>query len=211
MNKILIWDFNGTIIDDLEICLSIENQMLKERNMKYGYTVEDYRNLFCFPVKDYYKKLGYTFEEESYQTVSDEFNVRYDALFKNAKLTEGFLDKIHEAISKGYTNVIVSATEQNTLVDQVKSLGIEKYFDELIGIDNNMAFSKVEHAKKWMKEKDINHSLCTYIGDTLHDLETIKALNIEEYYLVSNGHQSYEVLETEAKGHVIQTLKEVVL
>ncbi len=209
MNKILIWDFNGTIIDDLDICLSIENQMLKDRNMKYGYTVEDYRNLFCFPVKDYYKKLGYTFEEESYQTVSDEFNEKYDALFKEAKLTDGFTDKIHESISKGYTNVIVSATEQNTLEQQVQSLGIDQYFDELIGIDNNMAFSKVEHAKKWMKEKDIDPSLCTYIGDTLHDLETIQALGIEQYYLVSNGHQSYEVLNTEAMGHVIYTLKDV--
>lgn len=209
MSKLLIWDFNGTIIDDLDICLSIENKMLKDRNMKYGYTVEDYRNLFCFPVKDYYKKLGYTFENESYQTVSDEFNEEYDALFKNVKLTDGFLDKIHESIDKGYTNVILSATEQNTLEKQVKELGIDSYFEELIGIDDNMAFSKVEHAKRWMKDKNIDSSECTYIGDTLHDLETIQALNISKYYLVSIGHQSYEVLLKEAKDHVVHSLRDI--
>ena len=50
MKRLIIWDFNGTIIDDTATCLSIENKMLKDRGMKYGYTVEDYRNLFCFPI-----------------------------------------------------------------------------------------------------------------------------------------------------------------
>ena len=209
MSKLLIWDFNGTIINDTSVCLSIENKMLQERNMKYGYTEEDYRKLFCFPVIDYYKKIGYTFEKESYKEVSDEFNEMYDSLFHTIPLFEDFIPKIEEAIDKGYDNVIVSATLQEALECQVESLNIKKYFKELIGIDDNMAFSKVEHAKKWMKEKNINPSDCTYIGDTLHDLETINALNITNYYLVSAGHQSYEVLKEKANGHVVHTLKEV--
>ena len=122
---------------------------------------------------------------------------------------DGFLDKIHESIDKGYDNVIFSATEQNLLNKQVKDLGINQYFKALIGINDNMAFSKIEHAKRWMEENNINPDECFYIGDTLHDLETVKALNIKEYALVACGHQSFEVLEKEAHDHVVPTLKEV--
>ena len=209
MRRLIIWDFNGTIIDDTATCLSIENKMLKDRKMKYGYTVEDYRNLFCFPIINYYKKLGYTFENESYQEISNEFHRDYAALFNEIPLMDGFLDKIHESIDKGYDNVIFSATEQNLLNKQVEDLGINQYFKVLIGIDDNMAFSKIEHAKRWMKENDINPDDCFYIGDTLHDLETIQALNIQEYALVACGHQSFEVLKKEAHNHVVSTLKDV--
>ena len=79
--KTIIWDFNGTIVDDVQGCLDIENDMLKKRRMKGNYTLEHYRNLFCFPVIDYYKKIGYTFEKETYEDVSIEFNDAYNALF----------------------------------------------------------------------------------------------------------------------------------
>lgn len=209
MKRLIIWDFNGTIIDDTATCLSIENKMLKDRGMKYSYTVEDYRNLFCFPIINYYKKLGYTFENESYQEISNEFHRDYAALFNDIPLMDGFLDKIHESMDKGYDNVIFSATEQNLLNKQVKDLGINQYFKALIGIDDNMAFSKIEHAKRWMEENNINPDECFYIGDTLHDLETVKALKIKEYALVACGHQSFEVLEKEDHDHVVPTLKEV--
>ena len=209
MKRLIIWDFNGTIIDDTATCLSIENKMLKDREMKYGYTVEDYRNLFCFPIINYYKKLGYTFENESYQEISNEFHRDYAALFNDIPLMDGFLDKIHESMDKGYDNVIFSATEQNLLNKQVKDLGINQYFKALIGIDDNMAFSKIEHAKRWMEENNINPDECFYIGDTLHDLETVKALKIKEYALVACGHQSFEVLEKEDHDHFVPTLKEV--
>ena len=209
MKRLIIWDFNGTIIDDTATCLSIENKMLKDRGMKYGYTVEDYRNLFCFPIINYYKKLGYTFENESYQEISNEFHRDYAALFNDIPLMDGFLDKIHESMDKGYDNVIFSATEQNLLNKQVKDLGINHYFKALIGIDDNMAFSKIEHAKRWIEENNINPDECFYIGDTLHDLETVKALKIKAYALVACGHQSFEVLEKEDHDHVVPTLKEV--
>ena len=46
----LIWDYNGTIVDDAELCLAIENKMLRERGMKYGYSMEEYRHMFFLPV-----------------------------------------------------------------------------------------------------------------------------------------------------------------
>ena len=67
--KLVVWDFNGTIVNDVELCYEIETKMLQERHMQ-TYTLEQYRDTFCFPVIEYYYKMGYTFEEESYEDIS---------------------------------------------------------------------------------------------------------------------------------------------
>ena len=200
--KTLIWDYNGTILDDLDLCLKIENEMLMERHMKAGYTREQYRSLFCFPVIEYYYKLGYTFEHESYEQISVEFNERYDEGFSSCRLTDGFLEKIAEAEEKGYQNVILSACQEEKLLKQTEQLGIAGYF--------RVAESKVEMAKHWMIRSGVNPDECMYIGDTLHDMETAKAIGIRNYVLVACGHQSYEVLRN-ASDHAVHNLREVVL
>lgn len=208
--KTLIWDYNGTILDDLDLCLKIENEMLEERHMKAGYTREQYRSLFCFPVIKYYYKLGYTFENESYEQISVEFNERYDEGFSSCHLTDGFLEKIQEAQEKGYQNVILSACRQDKLLKQTEELGIADYFRERMGMDNMLAESKVEMAKHWMIRSGVNPGECMYIGDTIHDMETAQAIGIGNYVLVACGHQSYEVLH-KATDHVVHSLREVQL
>lgn len=208
--KTIIWDFNGTIVDDTHLCLEIENKMLADRNMKGGYTLEEYRNLFCFPVIDYYRLLGYTFEKESYEDLSVVFNDLYNQGFPNLKLVPGVKEKLEEACEKGYQNVILSATRQSSLELEVQILGIENYFSELIGINDDLAFSKLEHAQKWFLQADIHPEECIYIGDTLHDLECANALGIANCKLVACGHQSYEVLKRNW-NQVYHDLSEVVL
>lgn len=208
--KTLIWDYNGTILDDLDLCLKIENEMLMERHMKAGYTREQYRSLFCFPVIEYYYKLGYTFEHESYEQISVEFNERYDEGFSSCRLTDGFLEKIAEAEEKGYQNVILSACQEEKLLKQTEQLGIAGYFRERMGMDNMLAESKVEMAKHWMIRSGVNPDECMYIGDTLHDMETAEAIGIRNYVLAACGHQSYGVLKN-ASDHAVHNLREVVL
>ena len=178
--------------------------------MKDGYTIDDYRNLFCFPIINYYYKMGYTFEDETYEELSVEFTDLYKELFPKCTIVDGVKSKLKEAIDKGYQNVIVSACEHSMLNEQVDNLGISKYFSHISGIDNILGGSKVDMAKKWFREAKIKSEDCIYIGDTLHDLETAKALGIDECYLVSSGHQSYDVLRRE-HDRVVRSVKEVVL
>ena len=210
MKKVLIWDFNGTIIDDVDYCIEIENKMLRDRNMDFISTYEQYRRDFCFPVIDYYYKIGYTFEEESYADISDEFNDMYNAGFDTLQLMDGFEELIQQAKKDGYENVILSASRQDFLDDQCRRLGIDHYFDEILGIDNNLGGSKIDMALKWMETADVHPDDCRYIGDTLHDMETALALGINDFTLISCGHQSYEILR-EKTPNVVHTLKEVKL
>ena len=208
--KTLIWDFNGTIIDDSDLCLSIENYMLEERGLKHGYTMEWYRDHFCFPVIDYYKLMGYDFDKYDYAELADEFNALYNNRFDEVTFIDGFEDLLKEAKEKGYQNVILSASEQQNLRRQCEKLGIQNEFEELLGIDDYFAGSKIEMALAWMAFQDLKPEECVYIGDTSHDYDVAKALGIENYYLVACGHQSYEVL-SKISERTVHSLKEVKL
>ena len=193
--KTVIWDFNGTIVNDVELCLTIENDMLRKRGLRSDYTVEEYREMFGFPVIDYYYLMGYQFEDETYAEVSVEFNDLYNRGFSSCTLVRGFEDKIRESREKGYRNVILSASAQDDLCDQCERLGIAHLFDEILGMNNNLAGSKIDMAKNWMKSADIDPADCLYIGDTDHDYETAKAIGIKDIVLVACGHQSFAKLK----------------
>ena len=208
-DKTLIWDFNGTSIDDLDLCLGIENLMLKERNMKYPYTVEQYRDLFCFPVVNYYERIGYTFKNETYDQISKEFAARYSAGFASCHLMDGFLDKIQEAKQKGYKNIILSVSEKRMLIKQCTELGILDYFDEILGTDTIHAVSKLAVARQWMKTSGNKAQDCICIGDTTHDAETADALGCD-CILIACGHMSKERLMA-VNGHVVDSIAEIII
>lgn len=57
MKKYVFFDFNGTILDDVDLCLNLLNDILVMQG-KETITKEDYRNIFCFPIKKYYEAAG---------------------------------------------------------------------------------------------------------------------------------------------------------
>lgn len=205
--KVVVWDFNGTIVDDVKMCYEIETRMLKERNMK-TYTLEEYRDMFCFPVIEYYYKMGYTFEKETYADISIEFNALYDSLFPTVGVMDDFLETITSLKERGLQNVIISASRQDKLLEQCRALGITQYFTHILGTDNLLGSSKIDIARKFMKEEQIVPEECMYLGDSLHDVETAEAMGIHNIKLISRGHQSKKVLQ-KAFDSVYDSLREI--
>ena len=208
MGKTIVWDYNGTIIDDIDLCLSVENMMMEKRGMHNILTLEKYQELFCFPVINYYKKLGYTFENETYDEVSVEFHEMYDRGFPLVRLMEGFEELITKAVSRGYNNVILSAAPHEKLLQQCEDLGISRYFSEILGTDNLLGGSKIEMAKRWMGRSAVRPEDCLYIGDTVHDAETAAAIGIKNVVLLASGHQAPHILREYCR-HVIMSLSEI--
>ena len=62
--KSIIWDWNGTLLNDAELALFSINVMLKKRLLP-TLSLPEYKQVFNFPVKDYYLRIGFDFEKES--------------------------------------------------------------------------------------------------------------------------------------------------
>ena len=189
----IIWDFNGTILNDVEAGIKSENTLLSRRNMPLIESVEHYHSVFTFPIIDYYKKLGHNFEKESYDDLAKEWVREYLENVKHAMLQEGVIDLLRYFKNENCKQIILSATEQKMLVNQVKSLGIYDYFNDILGLDNIHAYSKIHIAKDWFSKEKPKKALM--IGDTVHDYQVAQELNVD-CVLVAIGHQNYQTLKS---------------
>ena len=206
MYKHLFFDFNGTIINDLDLCLDLLNKFLKEQGKK-ELTEEEYKEVFKFPVKEYYKDAGIDFNIESYESLSIRFIKEYQPKSMKCGLFDGAYDTFKKLKGLGYHLYILSASEKNNLLEQTDNYDITKYFDAVLGIDNIHAASKVNIAKDYIKENNINTNEVLFIGDTLHDNEVASSIGVD-CALVSCGHQSKNVL-TKANRPIIGSIKDI--
>ena len=190
--KLMIWDFNGTILDDAELCFAIENEMLLERGMK-PITRDWYFDHFSFPIRDYYLQMGYTFETESYERVSEIFMERYNARYTGCPLREGVTEALAAFREAGMLQTLLSVTQQDDLERQAKKLGVAPYFSEMLGQTDIMGHSKVARAKEYMRRMRLDPEEALFIGDTDHDAEAAEAVGCP-CVLLLGGHQSERVL-----------------
>ncbi|MDE6031264.1 MAG: HAD family hydrolase [Oscillospiraceae bacterium] len=201
----VIWDWNGTLLDDVEVSIEAMNRVLE----RYGLARLDrerYRDIFCFPVRDYYAKAGFDFTRVDFEKPAMEFIEEYYSLVSAAGLSRGAAEALDGFLESGIRQVILSASERESLIGQVRRLGIENRFTDILGIDNHFAASKAELAQKWISENNIDKSGVVFIGDTLHDLEVAAAAGCA-CVLVSCGHQSEAVLKA-AAGSVAGDIEE---
>lgn len=190
--KLLIWDWNGTILDDTRLCLAVENELLRERGMQ-EITEDWYLDHFTFPVRRYYEKMGYTFASESFETVAGLFMERYRERYASCSLREDAVGVLRFAKTRGIAQTLLSVTQQDDLLEQVQRFGIAPYFAQILGQDDISCRSKVDRAKEYMAKTGIDPRDALFIGDTDHDAEAARAVGCP-CALLCGGHQSKTVL-----------------
>lgn len=188
----IFWDWNGTLLDDAQTCMDTMNEMLKRRGMPV-LNLELYKEVFGFPVYDYYRKIGFDFSRESFEDLSAEFIDAYTNALGSAPLAASAREVLEYFRLAGKQNVIVSAMRKDMLLRSVKGKGIDSYFTEILGIDNIYAASKSEMALKYVKSRKLDTSEIVFIGDTEHDFEVALEIGCR-CILIADGHQSEERL-----------------
>lgn len=193
--KYVIWDFNGTVIDDTAVSMNAINKVLAKRNLPTLSTVDDLRRLFCFPVEDYYRRLGMDFAHEPYEIPANEWVHDYTENMFSAPLSDGIWDALLKIQNCGAKQIILSASELVMLTKQTDALGITQMFDEILGCDNVYAVSKAHIAEEWIKSKEKDEIFpAIMVGDTDHDFAVSKIIGCE-CVLYSGGFMSRDVLE----------------
>ncbi|WP_460055733.1 HAD family hydrolase [Spirochaeta dissipatitropha] len=192
--KHIIWDWNGTLLDDAEISVSIMNSLLRQRDLSL-ITLDSYRNSFGFPVEDYYRSLGFDFSRESFADLAACFVSDYAARRRECRLHTGAENLLMAIPEKGRTQYLLSASHENDLVAAVHEYGIAAFFEELAGIGNRHAAGKVARGIEMLTAAGLAPEDCLLVGDSLHDAEVAEALACD-CVLMSCGHQSRKRLES---------------
>lgn len=195
----VIWDFNGTLVDDLDLVVHSVNRQLAKRDLP-SLTADRYRDVFTFPVQDYYRRIGVTFDNETMADLSADFFAEYAPALEGCPLHDGVTGALNQLKARGIRQFVLSAMEQGMLRAMIKHFAIAEFFEGVYGLAHQEGDSKVSRGRELLADFNIDPSAALMIGDTDHDAEVAHALHLTSA-LVSRGHQSGERLE--AANHLV--------
>ena len=187
----VLWDFNGTILDDVEPCIKSINELLVCHGLKPLESVGEYQSVFGFPIKDYYERIGFDFAKIPYDELAIEWVELYNRYNVPLKLCPRVKEALDAVKAAGLPQLILTASSVDMVNAQLEGLGIGDYFEKIIGVDNIHAYGKIRIAREWMEAEKPDRAVL--IGDSTHDSEVADAIGAD-CVLVSCGHMSADKL-----------------
>jgi len=190
----VFWDWNGTLLNDLDYSLAITNEIL---GLKSSATLSKHLYLkhFTIPIKDYYDKIGMFNTGFTFDELTDHYISRYEAGRDKPNLYDGALHCLEKLRLKGLSQILFSAAHISELEFQVKHHGLTEVFEIISGSGDYYGGSKLDRGRALKSEYGFKNGVL--VGDTLHDVEIGKEIGFETVW-VSEGHQSIE----RAQGHL---------
>ncbi len=192
--KNILWDWNGTLLNDVDICVEIVNGLLEAHGSDTFHKIH-YKSIFGFPVSQYYEKAGFDFSKESFDSLAVKFIDSYNDAVMNCQLHANAQDTLQELHKKGGQQFILTAAYKESVIELLSHYNIDHFFRDIAGLDNIKAESKVDKGINMMKQHQLIPQQTLMIGDTLHDFEVAKAMGVS-CVLVADGHQSEERLKS---------------
>ena len=201
----IFWYWNCTLVADVPHVVNMNNQVLEQFGYRHT-SEEEYRAKFRHPVHAYYYDLGVT--EEDFPKIAKVWNKAYVDGFDCVPLSEGVADAVRRFQAAGHKQVIISASQVDQLRAQVEHFeALHGIFDEVLGLSNQLAVSKVHLAVDYLARTGEKAEDCVFIGDTTHDAETAAAIGCR-CFLIEGGHQERSVLNTAENAEVLSSLAE---
>ncbi|RPI73068.1 MAG: HAD family hydrolase, partial [Ignavibacteriales bacterium] len=114
--KHIIWDWNGTLLNDVGLCVEIINEVLNKRNIT-NLTLDKYRDIFTFPILNYYINAGFDFTKYSFEEVGLEWMNEYERRKRECLLHTGAEEILNQLKEKNIGQSILSAYHKDTLLE----------------------------------------------------------------------------------------------
>ena len=188
----IIWDWNGTIINDSRISLDVFNALASNYNIA-PVDYDDYRNEFGFPVINFYKRHGFDFSKVDFRKIGRDFIEMYHKFLPENPLHVGIVDILQSFLDKGITQSVLSAHNADMLRADIYRLGLSEFFTKVDGLSDIYANSKTVLGIAHIQSLGVAQDKILMVGDTLHDKETADAMGVD-CALVACGYNSKERL-----------------
>ena len=187
--ELVFWDWNGTLMDDVDYSCACLNGLLAAYHYPQRYGVEEYRKVFGFPIQSYYRRVGFDFGRDPFPVLAESYMDLYNAGVDGCSLTDGAADTLGALAARCEGQVLLSVSRRDYLVEQAKRREVDRRFREMLGLDDIHGVSKVELGRRYMASCGADPARCVMIGDTDHDAETARAMGVR-CILYTGGHQT---------------------
>lgn len=213
--KLIVFDWNGTLLSDTRASWLAGNECLKF----YGaqpMSLNQYREHFTFPIIHFYKKYGLCVDD--ILAKKDESNAifqnAYETLAANARTRRGARALLDWLQTENATSIILSNYVTAKIENHVKRLGLQDYFAYISAHDCDGTTilektSKAERLAAFMAKRRFRPQDTIIIGDTTEEPAIARALGLTSIG-ITDGYISHTRLRKSAPNHIISTLPEAI-
>lgn len=170
MRTHLVWDWNGTLLDDISAVIGASNAAFAEVGLP-PITLERYRELYCIPIPQFYERvMGRLPSDEEWLAMDAAFHRHYVSLREACGLTEGVEDLLTGWGTAGRSQSLLSMYGHEELVPVVRGYGIERHFVRVDGRTGPSGGTKAAHMVRHIAALEgIDPRTVVVIGDAVDD------------------------------------------
>jgi phosphoglycolate phosphatase len=211
--KYIVWDWNGTLINDLALglhCFNITMRHFKKPEV----VLEQYQKTFEYPFKRHYCKNGFSEEEfdQNVDIIQHVFHDAYDAGVLDIGFRDGVTDILTSTIKFDVHHIILSNHHTPSINAHLDRLNARYYFKDVLAHSNREAQSgwlpKSEHLKQFMQNNHLNPTKTCIVGDTPEESHIGRELGIASI-LITGGFATPERLQEARPDYLVHTLSDL--
>lgn len=147
-NAHLVWDWNGTLLDDITAVIGATNAAFAEIGLE-PITLERYRELYCVPIPRFYERLmGRLPSDDEWGVMDEAFHRHYSEHRIGCGLTNGVEELLRDWRLSGRSQSLLSMYVHEQLIPVVRGYGIEDHFIRVDGRTGPSGGTKALHMER---------------------------------------------------------------
>lgn len=189
----VVWDWNGTLLDDLPLVVESVNVLMRDRGLD-DITAAQYTAAYTRPVRVFYERLfGRTIDDAEWATVDEVFHAAYDReVAARSSLMSGARRALRAVDDAGLSQSLLSMYRHEPLVGLVDHFSIGDHFEVVQGITGEGGGHKLPHLEHHLERMVHLHGedpgRIVLIGDALDDAVAAEHVGARCVLLASGSH-----------------------
>jgi len=194
----LIWDWNGTLFDDLHIVVESVNASLATVGAGFEIDADGYRDNYRRPVRGFYAAmLGRPVSDADWERINRSFHDSYFELLPRAGPARDAHDAVADAARRRLSQSILSMWTHDLLVPTVARYGLGELMVSVRGSESSDGDRKIDLLRRHLGEVgSAGNDRVVLIGDTFDDAAAAHEVGALAVFYDGGSHHRHELEET---------------
>jgi HAD superfamily hydrolase (TIGR01549 family) len=203
MTKVIIFDFDGTLADTIDILLSITNRLSAEFGFKSATKEElaQLSNLNSWQILQYSGISIFKFP-----LLIRRLKAELHSELPHIQLFPGIKEVLLELKKRGFQLGIITSNSRENVLGALEKNGLQ---DTFTFIYSGSTFGKHKVINKWLRIENIHTEKVVYVGDEIRDIDAAKKTGIK-VIAVGWGFNSQEALAAQNPDFLIERPQELI-
>ncbi len=213
MIKLVVFDWNGTLLADAKACVDGVNKQLEVLN-RPPINLKDYQERYDVPHWHFYKTFGIEPEEIKAKSlrIAEAFHAEYEPKAAHARTRSGARPLLEKLATKNITRIVLSNHTIEGIYLHLERLKLTHHFDVVLANENiGMGHfkGKQEKLEIYLETYGVQARSVVIVGDTVEEVKIGKNLGLKTV-AITGGYNSTKRLKAAKPDVLVHSLHEII-